>query len=136
MVGRHLWYELTTPAGVGGWSSARYLAYAGATDDATAEYLAGRDPAVVGVDATMKGLGRKVAEFHASTEPASRIVMTVAPSSGHLSEVTYDVIGLGDDSVLGVRLHVFATKADGLYHLKSIERTLLCDRGVDGGLCV
>ncbi len=136
MVGRHLWYELTMPSGVGGWSSARYLAYAGRTDDATAEYLAGRDPSVVGVDATMKRLGRKVAEFHASTEPASRIVMTVAPSSGDLSEVTYDVIGIGDDSVLGFRLHVFANKVDGSYRLKSIERTLLCDRGVDGGICV
>ncbi len=136
MVGRHLWYELTTPSGIGGWSSARYLGYAGRTDDATAEYLADRDPAVVGVDATMEGLGRKVAEFHASTEPASRIVMTVAPSSGDLSEVTYDVIGIGDDSVLGFRLHVFATNVDGSYQLKSIERTLLCDRGVEGGICV
>jgi hypothetical protein len=136
VVGRHLWYELTTPSGVGGWSSARYLGYAGRTDDATAEYLAGRDPAVVGVDATITGLGRKVATFHASTEPASRIVLTVAPSSGDLSEVTYDVIGLGDDSVLGLRLHVFATKVDGSYQLKSIERTLLCDRGVDNGICV
>ena len=41
MVGRHLWYELTTPSGIGGWSNARYLGCAGRTDDATAEYLAG-----------------------------------------------------------------------------------------------
>jgi hypothetical protein len=54
-------------------------------------------------------------------------------------DVVFDVIGVGDDAVLGVRLRVFgAPVQDGEgVELRSVERTLLCDRGVtDDGRCV
>jgi hypothetical protein len=63
--------------------------------------------------------------------------MTVEPAVGDLGEVTYDVIGLGDDAVFGFRLHVFGQPgAGGDFSLKSVERTILCGRGVSDGLCV
>ena len=87
---------------------------------------------------TMLDLGLIVAEALASDEPASRIVMSVAPTVGDLGEVTYDVVGIGDDSVLGFRLHVFATPDEGGegFVLKSVEQTVLCGRGLSGELCV
>ncbi len=72
-----------------------------------------------------------------SSEPESRVVQSVAPTVGDLGEITYDVIGLGDDSVAGMRLHIFATPDDngGTFSLTSIERTVFCSRGTDGELC-
>jgi len=57
---------------------------------------------------------------------------------GDLGDTTYDVIGLGDDAQLGWRLHVFGTPSESGegFFLKSIERTLLCGRGVSDGFCV
>ena len=62
-------------------------------------------------------------------------MVTVAPSVGDLGEVTYDVIGLGDDSVRGYRLHVFGEGlgAGGGFYLKSVEARVLCARGVTAG---
>ena len=79
-----------------------------------------------------------VAESLASEEPPSRIVMSVAPTVGDLGEVTYDVVGIGDDAVRGFRLHVFATPDEGGegFVLKSVEQTVLCGRGLSGVLCV
>ena len=65
--------------------------------------------------------------------------MVVAPAVGDLGEVTYDVIGLGDDSIGGWRLHVFGTpSASGEgFLLKTLEATTLCTRGVTtDGLCI
>jgi hypothetical protein len=74
-----------------------------------------------------------------SDDPPSRIVMSVAPTVGDLGEVTYDVVGLGDDALGGVRLHVFGDPAEGGegFVLSNVERTFICSRGVtDDGFCV
>jgi hypothetical protein len=85
----------------------------------------------------MEELGLLVAETFVSPEPSSEIVMTVGPTPGDFAEVTYDVIGLGDDAVTGVRLHVFGIPADGGFTLTSVESTDLCARGVtEEGPCV
>jgi hypothetical protein len=61
----------------------------------------------------------------------------VAPSVGDLGEVTYDVIGLGDDAVRGLRLHVFGQPIDEGFSLKTVEMTALCGRGADDdGGCI
>lgn len=121
--------------GTGGWVNLQYIGYLGDTHDATAEIiedLGGRPTAE-----TMIDLGSVVAESLASDEPPSDLVVTVAPSVGDLGEVTYDVIGLGDDSVRGLRVHVFGQPVDGGFSLSNVEITALCGRGVDdGGLCV
>lgn len=64
--------------------------------------------------------------------------MVEGPVTGDLGEVTIDVVGLADDSILGYRLRVFAhpPENNGDFTLKTVERTLLCRRGVSGELCL
>ncbi len=130
-----IWFEVETDAG-SGWANSSFFAYLGGTSDETAAIveLLGETPAAE----TMLDLGLIVAEALASEDPPSRIVMSAAPSVGDLGEVTYDVVGIGDDSVLGFRVHVFATPADGGegFVLKSVEQTVLCGRGLSGELCI
>jgi hypothetical protein len=129
-----IWYEVTV-GGVTGWVNSSFVAFQGGVDDATSEFLGG-DPPITAE--TMADLGQEVADGFASTDPASNVVQSVAPSVGDLGEVTYDVIGLGDDAVAGYRLHVFGTPDEGGegFGLKSIERTTFCTRGLSGELCV
>ena len=133
-LGQAIWVEHNTGAEVG-WSNSAYLAFTGGTDDATPEVVAvlGEVPTAE----SMEALGLIVAGSLASTEPPSILVLTVAPIVGELAEITYDVIGLGDDSVYGYRLHVFADPVTDGFTLRNVERTFLCGRGVteDGELC-
>lgn len=131
-----IWFEVEVD-GVTGWVSSAYVGYLGLTDDATAEVIAalGETPGAE----TMLDLGLVVAEAMAPAEPPPRIVMSIIPTVGDLGEVTYDVVGLGDDALRGMRLHVFGDPAEGGegFVLSNVERTLICGRGVtDDGLCV
>jgi len=127
-----VWWKITA-SGTTGWVNARYVAYLGTVVDLTAAVV--RDHGSYPTGPTMEALGRTVAETVASDDPLSTIVMSVAPSSGDLGEVTYDVIGLGDDAQAGWRLHVFGTPDGGSFELKSVEATALCDRGITGDAC-
>jgi hypothetical protein len=124
-------YEGTT-----GWVNLRYVAYEGVVTDETSTVVAelGERP----VEPTMIDLAELVASVFASeADPESAIVQVTPVSTGDLAEVTFDVVGIGDDSVLGSRLHVFAEKVAGGFSLRSVEVTTLCGRGVtDDGLCV
>lgn len=129
------WIEVEA-AGAVGWVNLRYVAYLGDTGDETARIIAalGETPEAE----TMLDLGMVVAEAVASTDPPSTLVVSVAPSVGDLGEVTYDVIGLGDDALFGVRLHVFgqpSASGEG-FVLTTVEQTLLCGRGLSDGICV
>ncbi len=129
------WYQVEVDGTVG-WASARYLAWLGRTSDVTAGIVAdlGSSPSAD----SMVDLGRIVAESQdTSTEPGSWITMSGGPSEmGDVASVTWDVVGLADDSVRGLRLHVVGTRTGGGYTLESVEQTLLCDRGVgDDGRC-
>jgi len=87
----------------------------------------------------MVSLGLAVARTRASTDPRSDIVVVARPTSGDLGEVVIDVIGLGDDSVVGLRLRVFGQPidTDAGFELRSVEETVLCGRGVSSdGICV
>ncbi len=130
-----IWFEVTK-AGTTGWANSRFLGHVAGTDDVTATFLAdyGERP----VAETLVQLGELVAAEFASVDPPSQIVLTVAPSVGDLGEVTYDVIGLGDDSVLGFRLHLFAVEGAGgeSFELRTIEQTVFCMRGTSGEICV
>lgn len=131
-----IWFEVEV-AGVTGWVSSAFVGYLGLTDDATAEVIEALGD-MPGAE-TMLDLGLIVAEAMSSDEPPSRIVMSVAPTVGDLGEVTYDVVGLGDDALGGVRLHVFGDPAEGGegFVLSNVERTFICSRGVTAdGLCV
>lgn len=130
-----IWFEIEVD-GVTGWANSSFFAYLGGTSDVTADVieLLGETP----VAETMLDLGMIVAESLASDDPASKVVMSVSPTVGDLGEVTYDVVGIGDDSVRGFRLHVFGApdeSGEG-FVLKSVEQTVLCGRGLAGELCV
>ena len=136
LLDRSLWYGLETASG-DGWVNARYVAFEGGVDDTTAQIVdsIGEIP----VAETMLDLGLLVAEDRSSTDVESDIVVVEAPTLGDLGEVTYDVIGLADDSLYGLRLHLFGEPipGDGGFSLKSVEATALCGRGVsESGLCV
>ncbi len=128
-----IWYEVTV-GGATGWVSSRFVAFGGATDDATAEFLAGGPP----IEAeTMVDLAQPIINFYASDDPPSNVVQSVEASVDDLGEITYDVIGIGDDAVAGYRLHIFAmpTASGESFVLDSIERTFFCSRGVSGEFC-
>lgn len=133
LLANSIWYEVAVN-GETGWASAAFMAFVAGTDDATAEFLDGQPPITA---ETLVDLGLAVADGFASVDPPSSIEQSVAPVVGDLGEVTYDVIGIGDDAVAGFRLHVFATPDEGgeSWVLKSIERTTFCWRGTSGELC-
>ncbi len=130
------WIEVTID-GITGWANSRFLAPQADTDDLTSQVIArlGSRPSA----ADMTELGRIVVDAMASKDPPSSIVMSVAPTTGDLGEVSYDVVGLGDDSVWALRLHVFgAQNGSSEFSLKSVEATSFCARGdvTDEGLCL
>ena len=136
LLSQSIWYQVTVD-GVPGWVSSRFVAFLGGVDDTTSQIVA--QFGTIPVAETMADLGLLVAGLVASEEPPSRIRMTVAPTTGDLSEVTYDVVGLGDDAVFGFRLHIFGepTENGEAFSLKSVEAMALCGRAVTAdGLCV
>ena len=131
-----IWYEVTA-LGVTGWASSTYLAELGSTDDITAQTIEklGETPTAE----TMTDLGLIVAESYPPVDRPLRVRMSGEPSVADLGEVIYDVVGFADDSVRGLRLHVFGqpTESGEGFSLKSVEATALCARGVDGaGVCI
>lgn len=129
-----IWLEVEVD-GATGWANSSFFAFLGSTDDVTSQLL--EDDQQRPRAATMEELGELVAARVASQEPASRIVISDGPSVGDLAEVTVDVVGLGDDATAGLRLVVFATVDPDGFTLRTVERTVLCGRGVtDDGICV
>ena len=119
--------------GEDGWVHMGYIAYRGDTTDDTAKVVAqlGETP----TEPTITGLGQLVAELYVSEDVESDVVQVTEVTSGDLSEVTYDVVGLADDSIRGFRIHVFAEDGTGGYTLRTVEITILCGRGVNDGIC-
>lgn len=119
--------------GTVGWVNMRYVGFEGSTDDLTHVVV---EEIGYPTSDTMAELGLIVARTFASDDPKSDIVLVVDESVGDLGEVTYDIIGLGDDAVLGVRAHVFGQPSDEGFGLMSVEVTTICGRGItEDGLC-
>lgn len=125
-----VWVEVRA-GDVTGWASFRYLAYLGTVDDVTS-----RLPQLpTGGD--LVALAEQVArQRHPGPEGAPTVTVVDGPHVGDLGEVTVDVLGLLDDSVLGERLHVFAHPHDGVFTVRTVEVTTLCARGLSDGLCL
>lgn len=118
-----------------GWVHMSFVGYQGLTDDLTSSVVS--ELGVIPTADTMVELGLIVAETQVSEEPSSDVVLVADETIGDLGEVTYDVIGFGDDAVRGLRLHVFGEPFEGGFSLKSVEFTTICGRDVDAdGLCV
>ena len=132
-----IWHEIRMGDAVG-WASSAFLSPLGATSDSTAEIVAilGETPTAP----TLAELARVVAEAVAPDEPPPRIVVSGAPVTGDLGEITVDVLDLPDDAVRGFRLHIFAHQDSDSdpFTLRTVESTTICDshRGVsEEGLC-
>jgi hypothetical protein len=127
-----IWYELRYGAQTG-WSSAQYLAWLADATDVTAAVVA--ELKKYPQAGTMLDLGRVVVKAK-SGAGGGDVIVSAAPSSTDVGEITLDVSTVGDDSVAGQRLHIVGTPVDGAFVLKFAERTLLCSRGVSAGRCV
>ncbi len=137
-----IWHEVRVGDLIG-WSSGTFLAALGGTYDTTAEIVErlGETP----VAENMRALALKVTGAVASLEPPSLVTFVEDPDTpnGDIGTATVDVVNIGDDSLLGYRLEIFAHTAaeagsSGPYTLKAVESTLLCHahRGVhESGFC-
>jgi hypothetical protein len=140
MLTRSIWWEITTADGVVGWVGSSFTAQSGPTSDVTSQVV--EELGGLPEEETMAALGLVVAEsLTPDPDIPSEVVLVVLPSVGDLGEVTYDVVGLGDDAVRALRLHVFGQPLDQGegFALMSVEATDMCEsvRGVSepGGLC-
>lgn len=136
---RSIWWKIRYE-GIEGWAGSGFLARIGGTDDVTSQVVAANGGTYLQAE-TMLDLGLAVADQRKSVEPASRVVVSIAPdTSGDLGEITIDIVGLGDDAQRGERLTIFGDSTDmggEGFALKSVERTMLCSRGVTtDGICV
>lgn len=111
-----------------GWVSEAFLGYLGTPE-------AGRvAPGVGREDMTIEELGRAVAETFASVEPPSELVQ-ISPVVD--STVVFDVVGLGDDAVKGVRVTIATIASAGGLRVSGIEHQPICGRGrTADGLCI
>lgn len=130
-----IWAEVEVD-GTTGWANTAFLAQPGDTDDTTSRVYP--DTADRPVADTMVQLGEEVARDVAGEDAdAVSIVVVDGPTVGDLGEITVDITGYRDDSVLGERLRIFAVEEGGeSFRLRTIEATTLCRRGVSDGLCV
>jgi len=132
-----IWWEITTADGVTGWVSAAFTAAQGPTNDITA-FIVDQIGYVSGE--SIEAVGLEIAEAITEEEYVQRIVIAVPASEGDLAEVTYDVVGLGDDAASGQRLHIFLVDEEdnGTWTLRTVEATTMCHshRGTSPeGLC-
>lgn len=129
-----VWYEVRAGELVG-WVHARFVAPLSATFDITNEIIQSEGGAPTG--ATVDEIGAIVLDVRsrfADPQPSSMLID--GPTAGDLTEMTYDLVGFGDDSVLGERLHLFIGEADNdgdRLELRRVEVTYLCARGQGGG---
>ncbi len=129
-----IWIEVDY-SGLTGWVNLRFVAYLGATTDVTANIVSGLGETPVA--SSMLELGLLVVQSIVSEEPDASFVMSAPPTSGDLGEVTFDIVGFGDDSVRGTRVHVFGEPVVDGFALNAVEATPFCGRGVDeSGVCV
>lgn len=140
-----VWDEVRV-AGLTGWARGAFLAPIGLTDDITADLInrmGGRPEAE-----QLGELALIVGDAFASMEESARVIIVTRPIVFEaLGEVTADVLNIGDDSLLGYRLHIYAvptgedwmSEYPGPFTLRTVERTVICHshRGVTtDGLCV
>lgn len=123
-----VWIEATVDDATG-WVNLAYVGYLADTEDITYQVsdAEGADTESA-ARAAIDQLYPDVADL--------RVVIVDGPHQGDLDEVVIDVLGFADDSVTGGRLHVFTLTEGGRSHVRTIEMTPICSRGVTEGLCV
>ncbi|HLS16172.1 MAG TPA: SH3 domain-containing protein [Beutenbergiaceae bacterium] len=126
-----IWAEVEVD-GLTGWANTSYLAYLGETTDAGADF-SDLEPAD-----DPEALAQEVGEHAVQLSGAEGYVIAAGSDQGGTPEYVIDLLGLPDDSVGGERLTLLTgTEPSGDYAVESVQRTVICDRGVDEeGLCL
>ena len=127
--GSAIWVEATVD-GVTGWANLAYLAYLGEVNDITSLLEDAGGSELVDV------ADRVVAQVWGESADEVDVTVVDGPHYGDLGEITVDGLGLADDSVAGLRLHIFASPDGGRFTMRTVEATTLCSRGVAAGLCI
>lgn len=86
---------------------------------------------------TVRGIGDEVVSIRVGgSDPKPDVIVVAGPTAEDPFELAYDLIGYGDDSVLGERLHLFIRETGDMsrrFELQAIEVTYICARGPGGG---
>jgi hypothetical protein len=131
------WWSEIAVDGRTGWANTAFLLQPGQVDDITAALFP--TPAERPTAESMAELGRTVARVRAGDASEAEIVVVDGPRTGDVGEISVDIIGLGDDSTGGERLHIFAEPGSDRrsFTVRSVEATTLCSRAVTPDrLCV
>ena len=113
------WVEIDAADGKG-WVNEAFVGFLGVTrsvDLNTIDVL----PA-----SSAEQFGFSVAETFASTDPVSTIALVDVSDS----VVTFDVLGLGDDALKGLRLTVATTEIDEGFTISGLQEQAICSRGL------
>ena len=139
LLSESVWYEVNADSGTG-WVNGAYLGLLGSTDDATplvvdmfGNPLAGDDLDFLGATIADAFLGEEGSGWIALVEPSEGV------SAAAVASLTYDAVGLDDDSVKGYRLVIHATQdaSNEPFVMRAVERTSICWRGVTAdSLCL
>jgi hypothetical protein len=113
------------------WANMSFLGSVASPSDAFAD-LRDQLPAVEADD--LDALVTAIAELEGGEEPRPVVTLASRPTA---TGVTFDLIGLGDDAVKGLRFAITVEPtALGSVRLTAALRTPICSRGVSGGLCL
>lgn len=125
------WAEVRVD-GVQGWMPSGNLYHFGGTTDVTADYT--------DIPAGTGSQGVVVAVAQEATGGTGQWVLETTPDYAGEPFYRVDVTGMQDDAQGGERLSVTLREVNGgngrEYAVDSVESTLLCHRGVNGGLCL
>lgn len=120
------WVEVDA-SGSTGWVNESFVGFLGVTraiDLGTVSVAPAASP---------EEFGLALAQTFASTDPVSKV--TLVAVSG--TTVTYDVLGLGDDALKGLRLKIDTTEIDEGFTVSGLEEQAICSRGITTDLkCV
>lgn len=139
-IGEGAWAEIDV-GGRTGWASIVFLLQPGIVQDVTARWYPSPSdrPSATTMTTLAQAVERRWRQesigSDGSEDPGSRVVVVDGPHSGDVADATIDVLGLRDDALGGVRLHVFAERAAGRFTVRTVEVTELCRRGVTDGMC-
>lgn len=127
------WSEITFQSAVGWARTQSLLQPLDTTDEIVGELFPGELPAADEIGVIARAVVDEI-----TVDPSARVAMFDFPDDvSQPGSVRVDVIGLGDDSVYGIRLLVTAERSDdGRLVLVSVEQRALCGRGASSDSCV
>ena len=131
---RSLWWKVTVD-GDEAWANFTFLGQLGQQSDVSAELLA-ELPSTTYTD--LDELADDLAAIRSDgPEPLAEVAAPVTRFDSDAGEAVIDIVGIGDDAVKGERyLLTFDIVGANTYELVEARRTVICGRGVSGGLCL